>query len=238
MARPRNDPQDSFRLAELAAAAGLAERNVKLLASEGLVPPGNDIKALKRAAVIGAFCDAGLPLIFAGRVADAVLLAFNQVDGEIPSGLDRGFKPTKQERSALPAERNDYHWHHLRSRRPNYVRGAWKNDVLIEIIDRRYLVWLPKDRALTFVGDYAFDLFGLIEDWQRGAEVRVRDLADLQLDGTPERQAEEKGLYREVQDARDNAVSKITINASLAIRRALDRVAELRAERDRKRGAA
>ncbi|TIQ67023.1 MAG: hypothetical protein E5X41_06035 [Mesorhizobium sp.] len=215
---------------------------------------GRDIRALKRVAAIGAFLSGGMPLLLAGRVANTLLLEFNQDDGEVPSGLS-------QMARSLPAEIirdhvqgiSDY-WYHrglynagegAPDTAPGindyYVAGEpLGSDAIIEIIDRQYLFvrniqlktlnpWA--DRLQTVEAVFA----GWIEGWSRSEEFRVVHITErVQIDKEWGR-AQAKRLQAEATERRRCAVATVTINVSLAVRVALDRVAEFRAKRKAER---
>ena len=194
---------------------------------------------MKRIGIIGAFVAAGTPLLVAARLAEAILAEFSESDGEAPSGLDVLARelPT-HEIAALPGEANDYWYHRALCRHPKlYQPGkALPTDVLVEIVDRQ-LVFSPLNSGLktrTASGlRVAAPFSGWIEGWERGAAARVvlvYEKLGLMDDATnPEWRALAGRYEMEAQHARENALGKLTVNVSLAIRTALDRVAAHRA---------
>jgi hypothetical protein len=230
MPRPRKDRPDLFSYATLATASGMTKREIQHLleSDETLVPRGYGIRALKRIAVIAAFKAAGLTLFTAARLAKAILNEFNQNDGEAPSGLNfLAIKLAREALALLPRkaeETNDYHYHVALTRSPSYRKGeALKSDALIEIVDFR----------AVFISSRQFpklNLVGWIDGLGRGGDARIIYVAEAlgNLDDRENQKwrAKYESLESEALSQLENAVAKTTVNVSLAIRRALDRVTE------------
>lgn len=232
--RPR-DTGKRFSLAELAIGAGMTKRAVQIVADEKLIPEGSGVRALKRVAGIGGFVAAGVPLMVAARLVEAMRHEFAQDDGEIWSGFERLVnKLIDDDIRNFPLEANDYHSHQALRRRPNiYQPGrALKSDALVEIVDRS-LVFLGSNvgvKALTLDDEDAF--LGWIEGWERGGAVRiipVHERIELSKEcGADERNAIWSRYARKAQQLRGDAVGKLTVNVSLGIRIAFDRIANYR----------
>jgi hypothetical protein len=113
------DPGDRINYAEKALAGPVSKSAFQHLVGldPPLVPAGPDIRVVKRIATIGAFMAAGVPLVPAARIANALSGEFD--DGEPPSGL-KAFAEhvlSAEELATLPAEPNDYWYHNLIVRR-------------------------------------------------------------------------------------------------------------------------
>src|ERR1051325_2312171 len=233
MPRPRKDPADLFSYAELAIGGDMTKRDVQHLmeSKEQLMPPGRGIRALKRAAEIGAFKATGLTLFTSARLAKTTLHEFNQSDGEAPSGLN--FLARKLSREAIKllpsqaAQTNDYHYHFALIRHPDiYPKGkALGSDAIIEIVDFRLI--FHSSRQFPKPG-----LVGWIEGLGRAGDARIvhitEKLGAIDDQENPGWRAENERLERKALNERENAVAKIIVNVSVAIRRALDRIAEYR----------
>ena len=224
----------------------MTKRAFQHVVETGLLPPGGGIRTLKRIAVIGGFAAAGVPLVCAAKIAAAILVEFNEADGEAPSGLRFLVRElSADEISALAAEdRDNDYWYHLDllKHRKNLGQsgsgGATNFDVLLEIVDREFVFMRPR-RGLKIFDSIAQNLqesqfVGWLEGWERGSDARLVHLYEKievncsDNDGPDKRALD---LIAEANEARTNAVGEITINVSLAIRRGLDRVAEHRAIR-------
>lgn len=221
--------REEFSFSELAVAGGMTKRAVQHLMDRRLLPEGKGIKVLKRVCVIGAFVAAGAPLVVAGRVVEKLLWSFNQPDGEMPSKLSEIALGLRGTGSSLPkgAEPNDY-WYHceLYARRDLYRPGQTRRgDAYIEVADRER-VYLSTRTGLAFheplAPDFPETTFeGSIEGWERGTEPRFHSCAELD-------DAARETATAEAAAARRHPVGLLTINASLAIRNGLDRLAEYR----------
>lgn len=221
MARPSNDPRDFFGPTELALAAGITVRNVQFLKDNGLMPDGNGVPALKRAAFIGGLLSAGLSLIEAGRAAQALSFEPRSADGEFRSGLEALARSLPGDFIRTDVEANDYWCHRWINEAAelggvSYKRHSAKTgDVIIEIADRSRVY-------LGHVGFNAFELIGEISDWGT-AGMTCKAWFDLP-EPTEASEAEAK-------EYRENALGLSRTNVSLAIRTALDVIADHRKER-------
>jgi len=221
MARPSNDPRDFFGPSELALAAGITVRNVQLLRDNGLLPEGNGVPVLKRIAFIGGLLAAGLSLIEAGRAAQALSFEPRSADGEFRSGLGFVARKLPSEFTSNNVEPNDYWCHRWVNEAAEQGivtykrRSAMKGDVVIEIADRSRVY-------LGHVGFDEFELIGEISDWGT-PDMTCKAWFDLP-EPTEASEAEAK-------EWRESAVGLSRINISLAIRTALDAIADHRKER-------
>jgi len=216
----------------------MTKRDIQHLmeSKEQFVPPGRGIRALKRAAEIGAFRATGLTLFTSARLAKTILDEFNQYDGEAPSGLN--FLARNLSREAIKLlppqaeQTNDYHYHYALIRHPDsYPKGkTLGSDAIIEIVDFR----------LIFISSRQFpkpSLVGWIEGLGRGEDARIVHVAEklglIDDQENPGWRAVSAQLENDALRDRENAIARTTINVSLAIRSALDRIAEHRASKSR-----
>ena len=235
----KSDAGDSFSFAELALAGAMTKRAFQHVADAerpSLLPPGNGIKVLKRIAVIGAIMNSGVPLFLAARISRTILNEFNQPDGEAPSGLsgfvravvaakDRDIRPLTE----APSDGNDY-WYHLTLYRNPAIYGAIRgmrqsSDFLLHISDRRTITYSTPNFSKP-------SLVGWVEEWERGTSASVKYATEVLGSPDPEKpeewQEKVSRLNREALAAQVNAVGRLTVNVSLAIRSALDRVQDHR----------
>jgi hypothetical protein len=219
MPRRPKDPADAFSYTDLAIASALTKRGVRFMAEAGLLPGDGGIRDLKRMCVIGAFVLAGADLFSAGRVAQKLRWAFNEVDGEIPSFL-KDFE-RKVGRDAFPSDKpiDDYWRHRAALARPDiYTPGTvFPHDIYFDIAEREH-VFMRVDRF----GKRLFQYQGRIEGWERGGDVSFVSLGEAPEEEWPE-------LKKAAEARFAKAVGVLSVNASLAIRNGLDRLAEYRA---------
>lgn len=237
-----------FSLANLAIAGDMTKRSVQYIADARLLPTGGGIRALKRIGSIGAFVAAGTPLLVAARLAEAILLEFNQNDGEAPTGLSYlARKLPAIDIASLSANGNDDYWYHralLRHPALYQPSKALVSDVLIEIVDRR-LVFLSinSDQKTLVPASAPFSdaapklvplevdasLLGWIEGWGRGEGARILSVSEriglMDDQVNPAWRAQALLFETQAQEARKNALGKLIVNVSLAMRTALDRLA-------------
>lgn len=240
----RKDASDIFSYSEFAIAGDMTKRafqhltdaNAKSPRSE-LLPTGGGIRALKRIAVLGGFMSAGVPLLAAARITAALNPELNTYDGEVHSHLSQlAMKLPRDATSRLPSSDDADYWYHRELiRHPDiYKPGeALSNDVVVEIVDKKraYFVYSTVihniwDRHSTD----KFDEFARIEGWERGSDVVVIPTheevpCDFQH---PDFQKLGQAHLAASRAAYRNAVGRVTINLSLAIRNGLDRIARHR----------
>ncbi len=238
MARPKKSG-DAFSYNDLAVVAGISGRAVRQVAEAGLLPQGDGIRTLKRIAVIGAIVAAGVPLMAAAQVAEALNLEFNQADGETPSGLDNLYRELPPHEIRLLSDHNDYWLHRALCRYPEiYARGrSMRGDAVLEIADREFVFVRVKGLSVSIHNPFVPGGLsktpppeGRIEDWRRGGNpvfvAFVEDVVPFDDDGKPT--AEAIALDSKMRVAYENAVGLIAVNLSLAIRNGLDQLADHR----------
>jgi hypothetical protein len=213
----------NFSIADLAAAGGLPKANAQKVAEAGLLALayGNIAAAdLKRMAVVGAFTNAGVPLLMAGRIAEA--LEETEFANGFPSGkngLDRDARrasveyPVDDELAffAAIAPHPDIYWPH----RP------LANDARIEIVDGAHLFHLAGllsfSPVVATTPDGSAAYIGKIVGGRRGAPAKIKCFFDF---GASDPAIAPERLHK----IRDRATSRLIINLSLAIRAGLWRV--------------
>lgn len=211
-------PADSFSFTDLANAAGLSKRDVQHLVDRDLLPDQNEVARLNRIAVAGGFVAAGMPLLLSAKLANAIIAHFGA--DEVPTGLETLCRELSAEIQA-PEGNNDFWFHRAVFRHPRYGAGQCKpSDCVVEIVDREG-VFIGTHGDLT-IERLPPEFVGSIEGWERGSDAHILLIrsADTNFVG----KEEVRKLY-------SNAVGKSVVNISLAVRNALDRLADHRLTR-------
>lgn len=249
--RSKDTPPNRFDTGDFAVGAGLTRRNISLLEEKGLLPaPTNEAErgglrlwdtiSLKRVALVGAFHRAGVELLLAGRLVDAVAGELEARYGEFPSRLDEYLtRPLNTNHPHSPwgkvkgepgEDVHDDFWlhHRLVTGTSIYQRNkAMRFDWFIEVVDREFLFLGVEGLKTVSMDGATVDAEPLyrIRGWARGADAMtvgvVEEAGNL---GDPETRERLARIDAEFHDARENAVGLLRINASLAIRNALDAV--------------
>lgn len=245
MPRPLEAPL--FDLPELELAGGVTHRNAVFLAERGLLPPPAtggggkgktrlwDVRGLKHIAVIGAMHAAGIELLLAARLLQAVAADHeeNQGYGRLPVGLDNylrltGNHPSLDEVPSREEGDNDWPYHLWLRRYPGVYtpRIGQKHDWRIVIADRHH-VYMGTGMPVLGMEEFGgYDPVARIDEWERGQEATVTAIELMEMpDGNitiPD------DLRAEYLSARRDAIGIITANASLSIRVAMDKIADYR----------
>lgn len=236
-------------MGEIAHAVELSPRGLQILTDNGLTPDAHqkakgkagaalyDLRAFMHFTIVGGLHKAGLPLLHAGRLALNMEDEFSDFRLGYISRI--GMQCFARERGGhlIAPEGGEpgfwlHHW--LRSTEGlGYVPGeAWDDDIFIWVADRRYaLIGQMKERTgKTVWGELTIESGPTpvceIEDVLGG----VHATAVYQR---PEWNTEQgqRALLNEYRDALRHAVGLSQANISLAIRRGLDRVHDLRMEK-------
>jgi len=259
MSRPKNDPGERFGPSELALAGELTLRQFQHLDETGLLPETRDVRGLKRMVLVGGLMRAGLTLVVSGRLAALVASEAGGRDGEVSTGLQHLVGRVPPRYVALAQGASDY-WYHRAvyaawrggedgdvRYQPGRARGG---DLCIEIIDRALVMtsYLAqpggsepasisrRDSVSAFRIEAEATLVARIEGW----ESREPKIIPVWDEMPPRGKSEDEWQRWEAEGCRINvdalrrrsdAVALVTLNASLAIRNALDRIAEHRASR-------
>lgn len=204
-----------------------------------------DYATLKRVAAVGALHSAGVEILLAARLLDILQDDFG---GETPSNmrycLDLAMRsapgkapwPPSVEGVAGFSRGSEFWVHHaLSTYGGGYVPGAaLAGDACVEIADRAYVTARPLGdlpRPLSVAANVRLraNPIAKIRNWVRGSGLQIEDLGDLignfDFEECPENRARMRRLEIEFEAAFENAVGVLRINLSLAIRRALDRLA-------------
>jgi len=246
MSRQLEDIEVKFSFSALAIAGAIGKRAVQHLYEARLLPEGKGTNVLKRVAVVGGFVGVGVPLLAAGRIASAILDEFNQYDGEVPTGLPYIARNLPSEdRLQVGALDDDYACHSALFEFPElYKQGvAMPSDALIEIVDKTFLFHSQAGglKSLSPFGNNTEEASyaGRIEGWARGEDAYfVPVTRELTFDSEdPNYSASAQQYNHMANHVRNNAVGKLTVNVSLAIRNGLDRLAQSKKDLREKRKA-
>ena len=204
---------------------------------------------LAHGALIGALNLAGFELLVSARLAAAFADDYRHNYGRLPANLaiylQAPLNPTPghfpwADRSDDPQIDldNDF-WLHdrLRNRSTIYQRGiAFRGDFIIDIADHAFV--LTEHLGMEKVKTFSPVSVGLpaSPDYRirgRGAAARIvaihEEVDSLDFSVNPKAANQMRRLERDYLDARQNAVSRVRINLSLAIRNAFDRLQDNRA---------
>lgn len=256
MGRPSKSSGSSFTSRELALAAGLTLRNFSLLHEQGLAPPPSGAgggkgghrtyasPALAQAALIGALHLAGFELLVAARIAEAFAEEASHTHGRLFSNIatylqaPHNPRPGYRPWTASPTdELDDDFWVHSRliDSVVDYRRGvAMVGDMVIDIADHEYVLTEHHGASnVKIFSPVSSEGLPASPDYRiigRGSSARIVPITD-EVDGLdfsidPASAARYKALQKDYLAARENAVARVRINVSLAIRTAFDRVRE------------
>jgi hypothetical protein len=238
----RKDP-NYFGRQVLATASGLTIRNLQHLDEAGLLPVARDVRTLKRLAAIGAFAASGMGPISAARLVTAVLDEFNQTDGEVPSGVNNEWRKLSAAEpnvaSRLTGCDGEFALFEAMHELDKIADGELPSDVIVEFKafgdrdDKRVRIFVHPYRtdikSIDLDGELSdVSIVGWVEGWGRGSDESriVRAAERINLDD-PEMRKQVADDTRRLW-ARKDAVIQVTVNVSLAIRRAFCRVIDFR----------
>jgi hypothetical protein len=245
---------DHFSHGDIAAATGMQKRAVQQLfeLSPGVLPPGNGVNTFKRVAFVAALVNGGMPLFAAGRIVRPLVeLEYNRHDGEVPSGLEYMVRELPPVDRARIDGASDYHYHAALYRYRGrlipdkeaayYTVGApVKGDALLSIVDGRFVysatyeglktlnIWTGRPEAFSYVGE--------VIGAERGKEVVFTHVSEtVSFDATADDYAlAGVDLTAQARLRFERATAVLTVNASLAIRNAFDRLVDHRAVKRRR----
>jgi DNA-binding transcriptional MerR regulator len=248
MGRPTKGSNLLFTSRELAVAADLSSRNIALLHEEGLAPTAVESEtgrgghrlytsvALAHAALIGALHLAGFELLVSARLAQALADDFGAMRGKLHSNMNSVARAHRALFSGHPEVHTDddfWLFGQLVDRVVDYRPShAAPGDVILEIADHHYVLTASYGpRALKVFSPVLKDGMAASPDYRiigRGASVRVVSIADeidsMDFAVDPASAARYRSLQLEYLAARENAVTLVRVNVSLAIRNAFGRV--------------
>lgn len=260
MGRPAQLPEDRFTSREIAVAADLPVRNFGLLQEQGLAPKAlsesnghaghrtYDSRGLAHGALIGAIHLAGLELLVAARLAGALNEDFTDTYGRLPANLGAYLQsPLNPKPGWVPwdggprdIDADDDYWLHERlSRRTTIYRRseALVGDYVLDIADHTFVLTRHHGSTIKIFspvsgGVSANPEFRIIGRGAQSRIIRVHDEVDSVNVFTDPHAAEDyHSVERDYLKAHENAVTRLCINTSLAIRNALDRLADHRDDR-------
>jgi hypothetical protein len=255
MGRPSKPSGSNFTSRELALAAGLSPRNFSLLHEEGLAPePVGDSggrgghrtygsPALAQAALIGALHLAGFELLVAARLAHAFAEEAGHVHGRLYSNIQiyiqAPYNPKPGYRPWIVSptdEVDDDFWVHNRliDSVVDYRRAvAMVGDFLIDIADHEFVLTEYLGSKIKIFSPVAAKGLDASPDYRitgRGSTAQIVAITDevdsLDFSISPASAARYKALQEDYLAARENAVTRVRVNVSLAIRNAFDLVAD------------
>jgi hypothetical protein len=258
MGRPTKPSGSLFTSRELALAANLSPRNMALVHDEGLAPTpaesgggrgGHRLynsAGLAHAALIGATHLAGFELLVAARLSVAIAEDESHNHGKLLSNLatylQRPFNPRPGFRpwgAELDID-DDFAVHGgLSDSIIDYRRGvALTGDMIIDIADHEYvLTEYARPRPLKVFSPVLKEGMPASPDYRivgRGSAATIVPIIDevdsMDFSMNPASAARYKMLQRDYLAARENAVARVRVNVSLAIRNAFDRVRDDRAK--------
>ncbi len=257
MGRPTKPSGSLFTSRELALAANLSPRNMALVHDEGLAPTPAESGAgrgghrlynsvgLAHAALIGATHLAGFELLVAARLAFVVAEDESHNHGKLLSNLaaylQRPYNPRPGYRpwgAALDID-DDFVIHgSLLASVIDYRRGvALTGDMIIDIADHEYvLTEYAGPRQVKVFSPVLKEGMPASPDYRivgRGSGASIIPIVDevdtMDFTANPASAARYKAIQKDYLVARENAVARVRINVSLAIRNAFDRVRDDRA---------
>ena len=238
-----------FSTVELEFGSGMPPRTLQFLKREGVAPApvrdavrggrplwGSD--AMSRLAAAGALYNSNIGQLPAARLATVLIDAIEKRRGKNLSGVDRIRHAAAVLAGVGLNENNEFDQFEaigcLLKHRDLYTPGAaLPEDVRVRIVDRRYVFFVYPIKLVSPVDGKPTDSEPafLIEGWERSssdADIVVSPIETLfakgwEITGSLESKA---ALLVEAQwkAAAENAVSKLEINLSLAIRSAFERI--------------
>ena len=232
---------EQFSTSELAAGSGLSARNIMFLCSQELIPVVSggfgrgqhrefDYQGLARAALVSAFFDAGIEIYSAAKLVSAIRKRETLGLDYLPN-LHSYISDHPEQISNLAYEgkidlTSPYYLHYwLRANSNKYeIHTARVYDQLMEIYDRQFVFSGnlvpgdgPGELALGGLPTARFRIVG----WKRGQ-------GGVEIERVPPGKSLEE-LPQGWRSAPHNFRGMVRINASIAIRDALDQVFALRA---------
>lgn len=243
-----------FTSRELALGAGLTSRNFSLLHEEGVGPAATAgsggrgghrtylSPALAQAALIGALHLAGLELLVAARLAAAYAEEMGQQRGRLFSNIETYLQSPHNPRPghrpwtySADDQVGDDFWIHNRLIDSVVEYRAWVamvGDMVMVIADNGYVLTQHHGVNIKILSAVSGSL-PASPDYRirgRGSSADIVPITDevdsLDFSEDPASAARFKALENEYLEAHENAMARVRINVSLAIRNAFDRIAD------------
>lgn len=234
MARRKIDPGVEFSLNDLAVAAGLKKRVIQLLSDNDTFERLTHMEKLNKASAIGAICTAYIPPILAEKIIKLLInLETNSTD--IPSRFNYFAKRLSLKDLEWIEEKNDYYIHRALMECPEIYRPGIgeRGDFVVEIVDGKLVFTGHKDVKTQNTFDNKkreMHFSGWITATRRGAEPDFVHLAEKfnlseEYNEITENYNPKLAMHEQsMQACRENAVSRLMINLSLAVRNGYDRL--------------
>ena len=237
---------------DVSAGSGLQQSQVENLVKQNVAPPSEgkgrgsartyDSDGLAQFAVAGAAFLAGIEIIPAARLAEALRRDVFVKNGHFHDTLDdvitrAGGRNRLADVPRHPvADRFDRYGLYELARSlvgPDGLIRARKGDAIIEVINRSY-VFVGHNNGLKIVSPFSIKSYDVsaefrLTGWERGSnEVAIvpfyEELPPMDPDGDEEWRRRGAEIEAEYHAARENAVSALHINVSLAVRRGYEAV--------------
>ncbi len=204
--------------------------------------PPYDGFCLEHAGMLGGFVKAGVEPVLAAKISKALVDYEFSARGKVPARLDELFDPAAKAigiEGFDPPRFDDFWMHHyLRTRAGERYRGgqALERDVAIEIADREFVSinWGMSSRSLATGVRQDWESAFRITGWGRGEAIVVsvaEDVSNWDFERHPDAKEELRRIEAEFQRGRKNAIGRLQVNISLAVRNALDAVHDVRAQK-------
>ncbi|HBF31119.1 MAG TPA: hypothetical protein DDW73_16100 [Rhizobium sp.] len=243
MARRKADPGIDFSLNDLAVAAGLSKRVTQFLADNAAFEGLTQMQKLNVAAAVGGVSAANISPLLAMKLIKIVIRLETNAN-EIPSGFKFIGRNLPQDKIKTLIDADEYYIHRLLMECPEiYTQGVGRRgDFVVEIVNGELVFTGSKD--LTSISNFdcqsrEMHFSGWITNIERGSEpdfihmankFNLNDLCDDETGKFDPILAEHE---QSMQLCRANAVSRLTLNLSLAVRNGFDRLHAFRfGERD------
>lgn len=213
--------------------------------------------ALAHAALVGALHLAGFELLVSARLAQAVADDFAAMYGKLHSNLAAflqaphnptpGRRPWSGQDTDLQLEDDFWVYSRLADSAVNVRPGvAIAGDLIIDIADHEYvLTETHGSRGVKIFSPVLKEGLSASPDYRiegRGSSARIVPITDevdsMDFSADPASAARYRTLQQDYLAARENAVTRVRINVSLAIRNAFDRVRQDRARNGSRQSAA
>ena len=202
--------------------------------------------AMAQAALTGALQLAGFELLVAARLSAAFADEYGASHGRLPANLTAFWRskvlnpdgriPWGKTNSDIPIDEDFWIHHLLRNRSSVYRRGtAIPGDCVIEIADHTYVLTRVHEVAINMSSPVSSKTLPAAPFYRiigRGAAAQIvpihMEVESMDFGIDPRSRAKMCSLEDEYMTGRVNAVTLVSVNLSLAIRNALDRLQDVR----------
>lgn len=239
-----NEVSGRFDVKELAQASGLTVGNIRMLMDRepGTLTteqamPGRGVSrtfpivSLKRAALISAVAKTGVGVSQAARIAGEFAMDFEMSHGGLHANMDAFISRADLSKIYdIGYGKEDHYgndWEFYAYMILGHTPGHEKRngDMIMEVIDQTYVFMdIVRDKPMRILGGPKMDAVFRIEGWERGGDLSISHLSES---GTSQEEWEAEA--EKWQSFRENFVTKISLNVSLIIRDAFERIRLARA---------